>query len=228
MSRFATIAASLAFAIALPGMANAAPVTVRDNPDNGGSVFAAGLARSINIELDGMSRSVGAGAFSLQYGSDADGWTDFLTFCLQLRETLTLPKDHERVSSTDYIMDSDDRDALGILYGNFMDVTLGLKDANSAAAMQAIVWEITEDGASAFDLTSGVFKLLTVDVLAEANTLWGLIISGVYAPVDFNVFAAEGTQDLLTASVPVPAALPLLLSGLAGLGFASRQKKARP
>ena len=40
-----------------------------------------------------------------------------------------------------------------------------------------------------------------------------------YVNTDFYLEAME------ISDVPIPAALPLLLSGLAGLGFASRRKK---
>lgn len=224
MSRLKTVIIGLAAAIALPAAANAATVSVRDNPDNGGSVFATGLGRSISIQNDGTNRNVQAGVFSLQY-NDGDGWTDFLTFCLQLSEYLTLPKDHERVAGADYFGSADDLEALGIIYGNFLTSDIALKNANTAAAAQAVIWEIVEDGATSFDLSAGDFKLFTQSVLTEANALWALVLSGNYAAVAIDVFSARGTQDLITSSVPIPGALPLLLAGIAGLGFASRKQR---
>ena len=221
MSRLKTIFAAIALTFAAPSLANAATVSVRDNPDNGGSVFASGLSRNVSIQHDGTNRYVGAGVFSLQY-NEGDGWTDFNTFCLQLSEYLSLPRDHERASGSDYFASSDDVNALGILYGSLMTTDYILKNANTAAAAQAIIWEITEDGASAFDLAAGDFKLFTTDVLNEANALWALIISGDFLASSFDEFHAEGTQDLITTAVPIPGALPPLLSGLAGFGFASR------
>lgn len=226
MLRLKTVLAGLAAAIALPGLASAATVSVRDNPDNGSSVFASGLGRAISIQHDGANRSVQAGAFSLQH-NEGGGWTDFITFCLQLSEYLTLPKDHERVAGGDYFGSADDLDALGILYGNFLTTDYALKNANTAAAAQAVIWEIVEDGAASFDLSAGDFKLFTLDVRNEAQALWALVISGDYIGVAIDVFAAKGTQDLITSAVPVPGALPLLLSGIAGLGFASRKQRAR-
>ncbi|MEZ5893847.1 MAG: hypothetical protein R3C58_11990 [Parvularculaceae bacterium] len=222
MFRFKTLFAAAALAIAAPGLATAATVSIRDNPDNGSSVFPSGLHRSISIQYNGTNRTVQAGVFSLQY-NEGDGWVDFYTFCLQLSEHLSLPRDHERVAGSDSFTSSDDLEALGVLYGNLMTSDTGLKNANTAAAMQAIVWEIVEDGAAAFDLAAGSFKLFTLDVVTEATNLWSLIISGDYSPIAIDVFAARGTQDLITSSVPVPGALPLLLSGIAGLGFASRK-----
>ena len=229
MSYFKTIIASLALSIMLPATASAATVTVRDNAaDNGSSVFGVGLGRGVTIDYLGTERRVGAGAFSLEYGSDADGWVEFLTFCLQLSERLTLPKDHERVSGDDYFMDQDDRDAVGALFNNFLTTDLGLADSTSAAAMQVILWEVVEDGAANFDLTMGDFEVVTNSVRNRANDLWAMVVDGLnndaFANIQFDVFVADGTQDLLVET-PLPGALALLISGIAGLGFSTRKKK---
>lgn len=225
MSRLKTVFAALALSFLAPGLANAAVVSVRDNPnDNGSSVFASGFSRTISIQHDGTNRNVRAGVFSLQY-DEGDGWTDFYTFCLQLSEYLSLPRDHERVDGEAYFASSDDLNALGVLYGSLMTTDYVFKNANTAAAAQAIIWEITEDGADSFNLALGDFKLFTADVLVEANALWALIISGDFMSSSIDVFAARGTQDLITSSVPIPGALWLLMSGVAGLGFASRKQK---
>lgn len=225
MSRLKTLLAGLALAVALPAAANAAVVTVRDNPANGGSVFATGLGRSVAIRHDGVNRTVGAGVFSLQYGTGGT-WTDFLTFCLELSATLTLPKDHERTDGGAYFLNADDRSALGILYGNFMTADYGLANADTSAAMQVIIWEIVEDGAANFDLGGGSFKLLTEGVHAEAMALWALLTSGAFKPIAFDVFAARGTQDLLVNEVPVPGALILFGTAVAAGGALRRRRKA--
>jgi len=229
LSYFKTTLAGLALSIMLPAMASAAPITVRDNAaDNGASVFSAGLGRGVTIDYLETESDVGAGVFSLEYGSDADGWVEFLTFCLQISERLTLPNDHERVSGDNYFADQEDRDAIGALFNNFLTTDLGLADATSAAALQVILWEVVEDGAANFDLTMGDFEVVTNSVRNRANTLWGLIVSGLdndeFVNIAFDVFVAEGTQDLLVET-PLPGALALLMSGVAGLGFASRKKK---
>ncbi|MEZ5920398.1 MAG: hypothetical protein R3C60_03500 [Parvularculaceae bacterium] len=224
MFQFKTLFAVTAAAFTLSSAAEAALVTVRDNPDNGGSVFASGLGRSVSIIDDGQSRNVGAGVFSLQYQSGGV-WNDILTFCLQLDEHLTLPKDHTRVSGASYFPDAADRNSLGVLYGNFLTPATGLQNSTTAAALQSIIWEITKDGSSAFDLSSGAFQLRSQDVLAEANSLWSMIVSGNYNAVRFDVFAADGTQDLIVSQVPIPGAAFLFGSVLAGFSFSRRQRK---
>jgi opacity protein-like surface antigen len=224
MSFSKTLLACAAAAVALSGAANAALVTVRDNPDNGPSVFANGLGRGITINHNGTNRSVSAGVFSLQYSAN-NGWTDFLSFCLQLSEYLTLPKLHAEVDGAVYFPDQHDRRALGIVYGNFLTPQTGLRNATSAAALQSIIWEIVEDGADNFNLSTGAFKLLSNDVLTEANSLWTLAMTGQFKPVNINVFAARGTQDLIVSEVPIPAGVYLFGSAIAGFAFSKRNRK---
>lgn len=224
MSLFRTLLAGAAAAFALSGAANAALVTVRDNPNNGSSVFATGLGRNVAITHNGANRTVGAGVFSLQYQEGAQ-WNDFLTFCLQLDEWLTLPKLHSEVASAVYFPDGADRTALGILYGDFMSASLGLKNSTTAAALQTIIWEIVEDGATNFNLSAGSFRVRSSDVLSAANLLWAELLTGNHSAVKFKVFAARDTQDLLVSDVPLPAAGWLFLSAVAGLGFSRRNRK---
>lgn len=225
MSRLKTLLAGLALAVAFPAAADAALVTVRDNPNNGSSVFASGLGRTVSIRHNGVNRTVGAGVFSLQYGTGA-GWTDFLTFCLELSAYLTLPKDHERIDGETYFLDADNRTALGILYGNFMTAEYGLKNADTGAAMQVLIWEIIEDGAANFNLDAGSFRILTDGVRVEALNLWALLTSGDFKSVKFDVFAARGTQDLIVNEVPAPGALLLFATAMAAGAATRRRRKA--
>jgi hypothetical protein len=225
MRQIGTFLAAAFAMCAITGQAAAETVTVRDNPVNGGSVFHSGLGRSISIEFNGTSRTVGAGAFGLQFNTGSE-WRDFVTFCLDLNEWLVLPNQYVRVDDETFFTSDADRTAMGALYGNLLTTEFGLKDATSAAALQSIIWEIREDGAANFDLASGAFRLVSADVLLRAQSLWGLIVSGQINPVDFDVFTARGTQDLLVSEVPLPAAFILFGAGLAGLGAVRRKRAA--
>jgi hypothetical protein len=218
------LAAGLALCAAT-GQAAAETVTVRDNPVNGASVFYSGLGRTVSIEFNGAARSVGAGAFGLQFYTGSE-WRDFISFCLDLNEWLVLPSGYGRVDDETFFSSDADRTATGALYNNLLTAEFGLKDATSAAALQSIIWEIREDGAANFDLEGGAFRLVSADVLLRAQSLWGLIVSGKLSAPDFDVFTARGTQDLLVSEVPLPAAFILFGAGLAGLGAVRRKRRA--
>ena len=233
MSRLKTLAAGLALALALPAAASAATVTVRDNPSNGDSVFAvnsggAELGRTFDVTFNGDTFRAGGGVFGLQYGSDADGWTDFYTFCFELDENLNLPFAYDWMSGADYFADPDLRNAIGIIFGNFMNETYSFMNSTYAAATQTVIWELMIDGYNGFDLSDGAFLLLTQDVLDVANSLWALIAGGSLNAASFDMLIADGNQDLIVppAEVPVPGALPLLLTGIAGMRLAKRKKAA--
>ncbi len=86
-----------------------------------------------------------------------------------------------------------------------------------------ISFEQDSNSLGSFVITDGDgFQILNQFVLAIAST------SDVFFEITgaaFNDGVTLPDYNIRLSSVPVPAALPLLLSGIAGLGFASRRKK---
>ena len=68
-------------------------------------------------------------------------------------------------------------------------------------------------------ISSMVIDITNVDVLAVLGTGARFVLTALTPGSGFTVARFD------VSDVPVPAALPLLLSGLAGLGFASRRRK---
>ncbi len=114
------------------------------------------------------------------------------------------------------------------LFDNAYD---SLSGAEQTAGFHLALWEIFHDD---LNTTSGIISGLGVSdtgMLAAANTylsaLNGWNTTGAY---DLTFYGSAEQQDFLVATpsaVPVPAALPLLASGLLGFGVVRRRHKSK-
>ena len=85
---------------------------------------------------------------------------------------------------------------------------------------------------SAFNADGDLLGSVTSAVIASFGDSEFLTLSGIGA-IAYVIWessspfsAAVGIDNLDFAEVPLPGALPLIISGLAGLSFASRRRKA--
>lgn len=209
------------------GDAAAVPIQVRDG--NGGNVFNGGPgSQNVTINVNGTGKTVGAGAFALQYKFvGGSTWTDFLTYCLEPDETLDIsgltPKNGDFVpdirTTTEYASSGDD---ISDLYNTWFADSL----ANSikSAAFQIAVWELAYDTGS--NLGAGLFRLTSAPagVAAQANTYLNAALW--HGGNDVGVILRVGNQDLLLR-VPEPGSLALLGASLIGLGV-MRRRTQRP
>ena len=94
------------------------------------------------------------------------------------------------------------------------DITFYDADHNALGVMG-------NDGQVMVDIGAGFMMTTFSQIIADAN-------NGLLAGVTSIAFRFADTQFYIGAisDVPIPGAIPLLLSGIAGLGFASRRKKA--
>ena len=183
-----------------------------------------GWYQSTSYTLNGTGRSAAAGMFRLTGTSTNGAVQDFLAFCLEPLETLTLPKDHT-VGTT---LGTSVLDRLGALMSNAFTLVTG---SQSAAAFQMAAWEIANESNGSLDLANGGFRITAAaqGTQSLAQSWLDLIGSGQWTSTgNVTILSASGTQDLLTniAPVPVPAAGVMLLGGLAGLGALRRRRKA--
>lgn len=85
-------------------------------------------------------------------------------------------------------------------------------------------------GNASLDSSSGLIKITTSlnAIISVATMTFAQAASNAFGLVDWIRFEYAGTEFVVASisDIPLPGALPLLLSGLAGLGFAARRKKA--
>lgn len=85
-------------------------------------------------------------------------------------------------------------------------------------------------GNTSLDSSSGLIKITTSlnSIVSVVTMTFAQAASNAFGLVDWIRFEYAGTEFVVASisDIPLPGALPLLLSGLAGLGFAARRKKA--
>lgn len=176
-----------------------------------------GLKRNVTFSLDGQAdRRVTAGMFVLDqraHNQSGSSWEQFYSFCLQPDVWLmpfSNPYTAYDSASSGYNTKLDE------LWGrNFASVASDV----TAAAFQVAVWELAYDGDGS--LSTGSFQLTSGGQVNQLASQWLSEIDGTGPLGNITILRNNPNmadrQDLITASVPEPGSMALVLLGLGGL-----------
>ena len=168
------------------------------------------------------------GSFNLEQSTPTP--STFVGFCVeprQARQTFFSTYEKSSLDASDFVAGSGAAryNAVQALFDNIYS---SVDSAEENAAFRVALWEIFEDDQNL--ATGDIFATAqgaSSSVLALAGTyLAGLANWQVTNSYALDFYSSADNQDYLsaTSAVPLPAALPMFLSGLAGLGVMRRRK----
>jgi len=232
---------ALWFCLASASLATAATILLEKQSS---SIFWPNGSTSLTIKettLRPSGLAVNAGGFALK--ADLDGPLDgnstkdlFTAWCLDIQTYLGIPSEYviAAPSFSGDLLSSVQIANIDRLYETgFSSVVL--TDPAKSAGFQLALWELIYEDASLFDLSngSGNFFVSSTSAAAVAAIAFGeTLLNGLGGPVTqsyqliFLESVGHRSQNLVTAlPVPIPTALPMLVSGLIALTLLRRRRK---
>lgn len=170
---------------------------------------------------------VSAGALNLTFTDTNDPAAfapyNVIGWCVEVLRNLNLPAVYD-VSTTG--LSSQVLSDLGHLFSSVNETAV---DRDVRAAFQLAVWEIVEETTGSYDLSDGVFQLLseTADYASVRDLAQGYLDGMMSGADTAQLLVSESDSQAFvttTGAVPLPASALLLGGALAGLGLARRRK----
>jgi hypothetical protein len=219
--------AAAALAIALPGTAQAAYQI------NSHSFAPGSLTGNIQYTPTNLSMNVAMGRFKLN-GTDLDNGqaVSFLTYCVDIFHTLQPAVFNLADASVVVPSATKQTQLLTILAQSDPLLAASSNKAETAAAIQLAIWEITNETSGSFSFSAGSFRSSggnSNGARALAATYLDKIANGAWtAPTgQLKVLYAPNSQSQLLTTVPEPATWAMMIGGFGLVGGMARRRSVR-
>ena len=228
MIRSTIIAASFVL-----GASAASATTVTLQQQSASDVFAGGGAANVRVQLDSTTYNANAGGFRV-----TDGTNDFIAWCLDLVNNLSLPSVYSVTSTpfsntTGTFSASVQHNLQRLFNTSYRD--LDLDDNVQSAGFQLALWEIVYEGDPNLTLNSG--DLRWVGGNSDARTAANTFLNNLDGPeteewvLTFfesgkDKYGNQISQNLVkVAPIPLPAAVWMLGGGIVLMGAVARRRR---
>ena len=212
MFKSSLIAGALAGMLTLGAPAAATPVSI--DLTFGGLDIPVGERVRVKAPLNRVT--VTAGGFSM-----SDGTQSFLAWCIDLFDAIR--SDTYSVERPGHLTDATEAE-LNRLFTN--NLSQAQPNPTTSAAFQLAIWEIVYETKPGYNVRKGAFSASHNGPALDLAQTWLEDLGEAKGTTTLEFFTSDGSQDLVTGVVPLPAGLVLLLSGLGIMGIARFRRTA--
>ncbi len=216
--------------VVLASSASAAPVTL--SKQNPGDTFNGG-GKAVVSGISNRAGSFYAGGFRITDGTD-----NFVAWCLDIAHNLSLPSTYD-VTTTPFtnantvLLNSTQLSRIENLFEvNYktLDISNTATGNIQSAGFQLALWELVYETNPELNAASGIwYATAPAAAIAAANGFLANLGNAITQNYALTFYQSTGSSQNLVRvdAIPLPAALPMLATGLGLLGYLARRRRGK-